>query len=64
MITIKIQTDNSAFEDNYSKTVNHVLLQIQDEANKIEEKKIRLPISVILWDGNGNSIGLAKFDGR
>lgn len=62
MITIKFKTDNSAFKDDYAKTVNHVLLQIQDMANRIgDEEKMHLPVSIILWDGEGNSIGTATF---
>jgi len=64
MITIKIQTGNSSFVDNYSKALNQVLLQIQNKANEIEEEGIKLPKTIILWDENGNSIGLAKFDNK
>jgi hypothetical protein len=64
MIEIKFQTDNDVFANNYSKAVEHVLIQVQNEANKIGERRMKLPMTIILWDGNGNSIGTAKFTNK
>lgn len=64
MITIKIQTGNATFEDGYSKAVNHVLLQVQNAANEVEEGERTRPTTIILWDDNGNSVGWAKFDNK
>mgnify|MGYP001603790232 CR=1 FL=1 len=63
MITIKIKDDNAAFEDNYSKAVNYILLQVQEIANMIEEepKKLRFPMDMKVTDENGNIVESAKF---
>jgi len=63
MIEIKIDTGNAAFDD-YSKAVNYVLLQVQDTANKIGEGKLRLPVTMKVWDENGNTVGTVKYSKR
>ena len=60
MIEIKIDTDNDVFKVNYSQAVNYVIMQVQNLADRVEDKKITLPMVMILWDENGNSIGSIK----
>jgi hypothetical protein len=64
MVEIKFDTGNAAFDD-YAKAVNHILLQVQDMANRIGEgERIHLPVTMKLMDGNGNSVGTMKFSKR
>ena len=61
MIEIKIETNNDVFKSNYSQAVNYVIMQVQNIADRIDHKKITIPVAFKLWDENGNSIGSVKF---
>jgi hypothetical protein len=67
MIQIKFSTDNASFDYEFSKAVNHALLQIQNAANEVEktdlldQTNVRYPAKYTIFDVNGNSIGYVKF---
>ena len=58
MIKLMFNTEGVAFE-NLSSGVNHVLLQVQDFVNELEEKgeELRKPARKILVDINGKAVG-------